>query len=60
MDPIILALGGTVSALAGVIFRIQEQRAKRAEEGEVYWRDMALTNMGLAKMAADVAEKKKR
>lgn len=60
MDPIILALGGTVSALAGVIFRIQEQRAKRAEEAELYWRDKALTSMGLAQMAVDVAEKRKR
>lgn len=56
----VIALGGVVSSLAAVVFRLQEQRAKKAEEGETYWRDMALTNMGLAKMAADEAEKRKR
>lgn len=55
----VVALGGVVSTLAAVVFRLQEQRAKKAEEGEVYWREKALTSMGLAQMAVDVAEAKK-
>lgn len=59
MDPVVVALGGVVSTLAAVIFRAMEQRAKRAEDAEVFWRDKALTSMGLAQMAVDVAEAKK-
>lgn len=59
LDPIILALGGAVSALAGVVFRIQDQRAKRAEEEVIYWRDKALASIGLAAIATDEAEKRR-
>lgn len=55
----VVALGGVVSTLAAVIFRAMEQRAKRAEDAEVFWRDRALTGTGLAQMAIDAAKVKK-
>ena len=58
MDPIYLALGGAVSGLAGIIFRIQEQRIKRAETGELFWRGKFFAQLGMTDMALDEAEKR--
>ena len=60
MDPIYIALGGAVSALAGLIYKDLTSRVKSAEEDRDFWREKALTAMGLAEIATDVARKRSR
>ena len=60
MDPIYVALGTAITGLAGVVYRTLDQRAKRAEDEALFWREKALTAMGLAEIATDVARKRSR
>ena len=62
MDPIVAvtALAGAVSTLATVVYRLLIHRAERAEQAETFWRDRALTYLGMADIAADEAEKRRR
>jgi hypothetical protein len=60
IDPIVVALGGVVSTLAGLLYRALLQRADRAERSEEFWRDRALTHIGMTDLALDEAEKRRK
>ena len=60
MDPATVAVAGALSSVAALLYRQLLLRAERAEADALYWRERALTQMGLADIATDVAERKRR
>lgn len=62
MDPwqVIAILAGTVSTLAGLLYRhiLRELADERAEK--LYWRERALSGTGLAEIATEQAEAPRR
>ena len=60
IDPALVAVAGALSTVAGLLYRQLDHRAVAAEKDRDFWRDKALENIGLAAIATDLAEKKRR
>lgn len=58
IDPVVASLAGAIVTLAGVIFRLQTQRAERAEREAAEWRERYMGFAGIADFAIDQAERK--
>ena len=58
IDPIIVALAGTITTLSGFLYRALIHRAERAEAGEAFWRDRWLAQAGRTDLALDEAERR--
>ena len=60
IDPLLVAVAGALSTVAGLLYRQLLQRAERAEKSEIYWRDRALLGTGLAEIAESDLEATRR
>ena len=58
LDPIVIALAGAVSGLAGILYKALIQRAEKAETDAAFWREKALGQLGMTDLALDEAEKR--
>lgn len=56
LDPVVVALGGAVTTLAGIVYRELVRGRNRAEADADWWRRRALGMTGLAQIATDEAE----
>jgi hypothetical protein len=53
----LVAVAGALSTVAGLLYRQLLQRAERAEAEARFWRDHWITQVGLADMALEQAER---
>ena len=58
LDPIVIALAGAVSTLAGILYRALIHRAEKAEKDASFWRDKFFGQLGMTDLALDEAEKR--
>ena len=59
LDPALVAVAGALSTVAVAFYRSLIQRAERAEKAEEFWRDRALTNIGMTDVAVDAAKRRR-
>lgn len=58
IDPVVVALGGAITTMAGVLFRELVKRAERAEADAAEWEARYFRQVGMTDLAIDETEKR--
>lgn len=59
MDPVVAALAGAVTTLAGIVYRLLIARAEKAEKSAATWEERYFRQIGMTDLALDEAEKRR-